>query len=504
MPPGVSPTEYRIVARIVAKYDPGAGETAAGRGADKVKKRIDNSLSARFFSSIGSRMAGLFTGAAVLYGMSRLASGIGSITSSLVDMNAQLQDSKAGLASLFTANFGTPIESSLRMSEHVMKKLRHDAAVGVGELSDYLETYQMLLTPALQGGSSLAGVERLTKLTVAAGAASGRPGGMKLAGLDVIQALQSGAHARTMQVLGPLLMATGMNFEKFNALSMPKRLEALTEALEKLAPGADLMGQGWTAQTGTFKDLIRQFALAGSSGLFERMTAGLRGLNRWLTRNVDSISRFFEGVGGALTGMWDVGSAFVRATRPYLPGLLRQLEEMGERFEHLGGSMRGYLTNTTMLAIAAGFLDGTLKSMTSSINGLIAYVDYLVIAFGFLQQVLKELHLFVVGLNSGLPWLTAGKPGATRMGNAAWDYGGRAFDIVNPRSKKNLGGDNGIGLLNRDLEAARVQVNIGTVNVQVETEVNSDPARVATAFEEMAWKVLKNRRTARRPAFAGT
>jgi len=285
--------DYTIRARIVAEDFTDAGTDTAGRKLDGVERRA---------RSAGRSITRYLGRAFMLLGG---AYGIGRLTRGMLGFNVQIQEAQFGLATLFNARAGMEMTSSLRLARTEINALRKDAARGVGEFEHYRQAYQMTLAPITTAGGTLADVRRLTRQALAAGFAMEGQHGMGIIPLDLVQALTVGAGERTTRTLSNILRSAGQSIEQFNAAPIAKRMELLTEAFGKFAPGVELMGSGWTAQMDTLKDQLRFIGLTATEPLFERWTEHLRGVNRWLEKNADRIQQLAEHWGVKLLRVWE-------------------------------------------------------------------------------------------------------------------------------------------------------------------------------------------------------
>ena len=129
---------YIIRARIVA-------EDAAAPGADSAQRRLEAVESqAGSTGSALTRMFGLIGGMA----------GIGAAVKGITGFQATLEDAQNGLATLYSALAGVDIGQGFRLAQDDLAGLRADAAAGIGELYDYLGTFNRVLGAGLTNGAS--------------------------------------------------------------------------------------------------------------------------------------------------------------------------------------------------------------------------------------------------------------------------------------------------------------------------------------------------------------
>lgn len=286
--------DYIITAEIQLRDSTGAGAAGVGRGLRGVEGE-------------GHRVAGSIGGAfAKAFALIGGAAGVGLAMRGIISLNSALQTTQNGLATLFTATAGLPLVQSIGLARKELVALKADAAAGVGELADYTQAYQMLLSPGLGAGKSLAQIRDLGKSALAAGAALRGGEGLKLAPMDLQQAMTAGAGERTTPIVMAALRAAGITAAKFNAESASARFDDLMAGFGKFAPGIALMGKSWDAQFSTLQDNIKDIIRTVTSPLFDRWTADLTKVNEWLAKNKEQMATIATEWGGKLVKMWDV------------------------------------------------------------------------------------------------------------------------------------------------------------------------------------------------------
>lgn len=288
----ISPDQFSISLRMEMESRVAglAGISRQIRGLEDVAGRVGSRITAKLgaaFAAIGGAM------------------GIGRAIGGIIGLQSELQNAEFGMASLINALTDKDIGSALKEARKQVSGLREDAAKGAGELGDYTRAFQQILGPGLAANAGFDEIRELTRVAIAAGAASGRVGGVRLASLDVVQALQQGVSDRTTPIITPLLQAIDLTNEAFNKLGKRKRFDALGEAFGKMAAGADLMGTSWTAQVDTFKDGVKEIIRDVTRPIFERWTEQLEGANKWMVDNRDNMREMAEVWGPRLVEAWD-------------------------------------------------------------------------------------------------------------------------------------------------------------------------------------------------------
>ena len=285
--------DYTIRARIVVEDSSTAGARSAQRKLEDVErtgKRVSFSLTTMFqraFMVIGG------------------AGGAGYALRGILRLHTSIQEAQTGMATLLSAQTGAPILATLGQAREIVQGLRKDAAVGVGELEDYITGMQSILGPGLQAGASLDQLRELNRLTLAAGFALRGQEGLRLAPMDIAQALTRGASRIETPIVMQALAAVRMTAEEFNKLDTGGRMKVLQEAFGKFGPGVEAMGRGWNAQFSTLLDRLKELARTATEPLFGRWSDQLRRANEWLERNEGRLQVIVERWGPRLVAMWD-------------------------------------------------------------------------------------------------------------------------------------------------------------------------------------------------------
>lgn len=285
--------DYIIQAKIVVDE----------RDADLAVRGVDGSM-ARMqgrAASLGgtiSKMTGMFAMLGGVYGMGRAVKGV-------LGLQVELQNAEGSLATLFNSLGGMEISDALGLARTEIQGLRQDAAKGVGELSDYTEAYQRLAAPLMSAGLGTDAIRAFTRQSLTAGFASRGQEGLKLAPMDIVQALTGGAGDRTTPVVIQALSAIGMGADEFNKLDVRAKTDVLMRAFGTFEEGAKLMGQSWDAQMATLGDGVKELIRTATRPLFDRWSQQLQKANAWMEKNSDRLNEMAEKWGPKLVEMWD-------------------------------------------------------------------------------------------------------------------------------------------------------------------------------------------------------
>ena len=340
--PGESDRSYVIKAKIIAEDHSGPGAAGAKRRLKEVEQE-----GVRVGASISGALSRAF---AALAG----AAGLGVAVRGVLGLHTSIQEAQAGMATLLSAQTGAGIVQTLGVAKGLVSDLRKDAAIGVGELGDYISGLQGILGPGLAAGASLQQLRELTRLSLAAGFALRGQEGLHLAPRDVMQAMTSGANQVETPIVTQALSAIGVTSQAFNKLDPAKRLEALNRAFAAFGPGVALMGKSWSAQMSTLQDQVKGLVVRLTTPLFDRWSGQLAGANRWLVANAGQMGIIVDRWGVKLLSLWD---GLIRRAEVFAALSVAAYAAPGLT-QGVGGAIKG--AGGTLLSAAKGFISDPL------------------------------------------------------------------------------------------------------------------------------------------------
>lgn len=556
--------DYEIVGRIVVHDASGPALASAdtkakalqgqfrgiGVGIGALNQRVGG-LQGSIESMFGTMQRGLALAAG--------SAGIGMAIKSMVGWNSEIDTAERGMASILTALTGAPIEDSFGNARSIIKDLRSDAKHGAGELTDYIQGYNRILGPALAAGANASQIRNLTKNSIAAGFAMRGQEGANFAPMDVMQALTSGAEARSTPFVKMALDSIGVTTAKFNAMTDAKKITVLDQAFGKFGSGVKLMSMGWDAQMSTLKDNIKDLVRTVGKPIFDRWTDKLRDANMWLERNEKRIESIADKIGTNIANAWD--SAFKNA-RAYgalaaVGGAARLGMPVASSIgSAVGGGAAGaasipsMLFGATILAVVAEGALGVygafsewpeLFSILAPLGADIAVQFHgLVDAFGSWTangSILNRLGFVIIGTAYGAGLLVDAlirvTTVMTRLFGMLLQFGGIFVDTLggatNGKARARSEFTDASGDISRALGFSQMPGSVqaailaakgrsasamaagktpavtkqgdnifnGPITINAKTEVNQDPARVAMAFDEFLEHTNRYRKTAR-------
>lgn len=285
--------DYEIVARLSARQGDVSGLTAIEGRLTAIEKRASS------FGEILSRGLAFVGGAA----------GVGGALRWVATLNADIDETRRGLAGLFTAFTKTPIDQSFAHAGFLMRGLQEDARRGVGDLQDYSNAFQSIYG-ATGGRASEGAVRGLARNTLAAGflgvGGVKGPEGMRLAIRDINQALNAGINGIETPAALSAIQSAGISQKKFNAeKDAAKRLEMLQEGFKNFEPAIELLNKSWSVQFSTLGDHLKGITRAATGPIFDSWRNRLIEVNDWLEKNHERVLTIAEDAGTKLLGVWD-------------------------------------------------------------------------------------------------------------------------------------------------------------------------------------------------------
>jgi hypothetical protein len=405
--------DYEIVARIVAQDAAIPGTQAVEKRLDRLEKRAEG-----FGNVLGSSFAKAF---AVLGG----TAGIGMAVKGIVGLNSEIETATNGMATLFSAFTGAPIDQSLGRAKGILGDLRKDAKAGVGELTNYTEGFQKIFG-ATGGAVDDQSVRQLTRNALAAGFALRGNEGLALAPMDIAQALSGGVSRAETPIVMTALQSIGMSAEKFNKLDPAKKVETLNKAFGGFAGGVELMGKSWDAQFSTLLDNVKELARTATKPLFDRWSEKLREINEWFAAHEEDLADVVQVWGRRLLDLWDqlitkagiyagivVGSALAPSLAPGaktaaggIAAGARFVGQAASASKMVGvGTMASLLGPTAMGAIQAA-LAAVGATFSTVVLPVVAIIGIIALAIGGMYGALQEWSGLFDALTASIAFVT--------------------------------------------------------------------------------------------------
>jgi hypothetical protein len=286
----------------IAHHTAGVGRLeqafVAARSAASAFSRTVGTMTAPFdWAARKALELGRFAGAATMGG------GIAAMAYGVTKLNGELESTKIGLGSIFSANgIARDLPAGMKLASDTIRDMREDAKKLPGEFSDLLEIFRTGAIPAFRAGASPEQFRKLSSQAMAAAKVSSVPIDQAAREFAMLLEGRSGAH----NVFGMRLLGlSGDKAETFNKLDPNKRLETLSRELGKFSASIDVFGGSFEGLSSTFIDNVKEFARLATEPLFGRVKDWLKDTNGWLESNGDRMKTWANNAGTHLAKAFD-------------------------------------------------------------------------------------------------------------------------------------------------------------------------------------------------------
>lgn len=336
----VDTTTYRVETELTAKDNASLAFSAVTRTAELAHK------------TVSSLRTGL--------GLLGVGLGFHEAKKGLIDFNTQLEDSRVVMSGMLTMFTGAPLEKAWDRAGQSVDTFNKMAAKSSLTTKDLIGMASMIERPLLQAGVRMNDIEKIT--FGAANAAKAFGISAEVAAMDIQQALSAGVHVRDRFAMS-LLAQKGIDYTpaRFNALSMNKKVEVLSNATQSSAINAMSKKQGEDTLSGVTSTLEDNLQLAMGRtglGLFKEVTKEIQSWNTWIEKNALAIDKF----GAVVSDKLVVGFRYMKEVASFLYDHSSALIELGKIWtvSKLAGSLGGSL----------GVGGGNLSAITGTLGPL--------------------------------------------------------------------------------------------------------------------------------------
>lgn len=400
------------------------------RGVDRVNRSLGR-LESRAVSieRLFKTGLGLFGIGAGIEGVRQLTSSVGRLGASAFNARAEFESFETRIGGIALAVGQVQDAAQARgFGRSIIAQLNEDAARGVGELDNYVQTFSLLFQPLSATGAGAGRIRDITRLAIASGAAARGREGMQLAGIDVVQALAGNVNPRESQVVFPALQAAGIDVEAFRAADQTQRVALLEQAFGAFSGAADLFGQTFEAQADTLRDSIRQVGREAADLPFVRMKRVLMDVNGTIKRNDSLIADLGRGFGDAANGLIDIGTTIIGLDLDTAGrDLAAALQDAAERASQFGRAASQF--SATVDGVSSGGSTGIMSTLADVPTDLLTGAAAITERLAFLPRVgLRTLDEFT---GPGAP--TFGQALSRGASTAAAEFAVRLDDIYNRR-----------------------------------------------------------------------
>lgn len=299
---------------------------------------------------VGGKFMGVLDGIAgrvgtlVAYGGGALLSaGFYAAYEGVTKLNAELESTKISLGTIFKANGQTSdLASGFELATDQLAKMRKDARDLPGELEDLKRIFVTAAIPGFGAGADADRIRKLSASTMAFAAVAQVPQAVAARELAMLLEGRAGAH----NVLGQRLDAlSGDKAKSFNHLSADKRLEYIEGRLAAYSGAVDRFKNSYEGLSSAFVDNVKQFGIAATSPLFDRVKTTLAEINNWFDNNQALVGSWADYIGSNAGAAFDAVKAKFLEWWPILKEFATNMKaELSHLSEEFGPLLKAFET----------------------------------------------------------------------------------------------------------------------------------------------------------------
>lgn len=376
--------EYNVVANLILQGDGSASARldAVGARADRVSHAMTGigQRAAAGMAMLGSavggaidRMASLAVATAKWSAIAAAGGAIMATKVGLFDVNAQLEKTELGFATLFTMFGSAPdFAGGLQMGRELLEGIRQDAAALPGEFQDFASMAQTMTAPLTQLGEGIDGIRRVTRETVVTAAALGVNYDQAAREMAMLLEGHAGAHNILGMRLG-IRADTRVEGKEWHEAGSADRLKYVEQLMGKTAPALDAYTRSWAGMSSTLVDSMKRFLGEATQPLFERMKGGLTKLLAYTDTHKDQIRQLESLISNRLIAAYDFLEAKVAALPSYVAWLEDHWEVIRGQVAGVGVTLESAFERAWPIVRKVGeFLGHELENPARALKELLA------------------------------------------------------------------------------------------------------------------------------------
>lgn len=362
--------DYRVRTAYEADDKQSPKIKAIASNAEKMASIVGDKVK-NAFSSAGAAMDSFVASGAKMVGIAgaiALGGAIHGIKTGLVDINAHVEQTEIGFATIFNMLGKTGIEGGLTLAKGLISDIRKDAKDLPGEFKDFVGMAQTLSAPLINAGKGVEDIRNLTRQTVVSASALQVPFEQAAREMAMLVEGRAGTHNLLGMRLGinAHTMVEGANGAKteFNKASTADRLKLIQELLAKGDESLQKFSKSWEGLSSSAIDAVKQLLGRATMPLFEKLKLDLEKINNLLgSRNAGD---FADMVGDALVRGHDYAIEAV----DYIHGRWVEIRDVGR--ELIEDLKKGWQFIEPYAKKAAEHPVETIKSLALLRGGLAA------------------------------------------------------------------------------------------------------------------------------------
>lgn len=274
-----------------------------------------------------AHLAASLTKVAAALGISGIAYGVGHL-------NAELEQTKIGLAAVFQAQgFAGNFNAAFDRAGDQVNKMKQDIKSLPGDLGQLSGIVLTIAGSAAKGGADPDAIRKLAGQALLSGKILG---GLPPEQVAREMTMLLAGHAGGRNILAQRM--PGIDQHAFTTMTPEARLKKLQELMTKLTgDAAEKFGNSWASVSTTFKDNIKYALLAPATmPLFDAVKRSLTSINTWFDKNKEKVSDWSDRVGKELVQGWDRAIEIADEWWPHILQFARdlhtELEDIWTRF----------------------------------------------------------------------------------------------------------------------------------------------------------------------------
>lgn len=236
-------------------------------------------------------MGGTYLGIRAITGTFRMAA------REAFGFSAELEKTKIGLASVFSAVEGVNFTRGMQMGEEVFRQLTDDAVRTTATTKQLFDTYQGIVGPIRAAGGELATVREITNNTIAAATALGVDLPQASRDIQLMVRGTAGMDTRLFSILRSVGAIKEDTASWNKELTTPQRVEKLRVALAGFGTAAVAYEKSWAGTMSTFVDIIQILSATAAGPAFEAIKKFVGGINQRLMQNRTELERYLRRIG---------------------------------------------------------------------------------------------------------------------------------------------------------------------------------------------------------------
>lgn len=254
--------------------------------------------------SSSSLVRNLIAIGATYVGVRAVSSAFTSLSTTLVGLNSEVENTTLAIASLYAEIEGTrTFGDATRAAQGLYRQMELLAVSSPGTASNIADAFSMAMGPMRNAGVEMENLLTFSRDAVAVASALRIDMPQVARDISMMATGVAGTDVRTFRMLRSMGMISETT-EEWNQMALARPAEAaqrMISIFQRLGEqSAEAFGQTWTGVTSAFEDIMGFFARAFSGSAFRVLTTELSRVNSFLLRYRSGIEAVLRGFGTRL------------------------------------------------------------------------------------------------------------------------------------------------------------------------------------------------------------